>query len=272
MVSQLNGPDCGFIAPSGTTVALFHVPAPETGPVVSRTYSSVLPVLVCRSRRFAISSGKSGFCADLPRDALRDGRHTVAGGDGPGRRVALLVGDGAGLAAQAACPEGGEGLGADERLGHRDRVRVALVVGLHARLLPLLRGRLRVAGGELRGLERAQSCVALVGLLDLRGDVVGALEQLGRVAVVVLILEQAQYLVALLGEGGGAALDGVDRSSVAAATDGPDAGEVAHRRCPLGPWTARSRPDVWVSAVRLSRPVDRARRARGFYVRCERPG
>src|SRR5690606_15830773 len=139
-----------------------------------------------------------------------------------------------------------------------------LRVGLHARLLAAGVGG-RVAGGELRGLERAEACVALVGLVDLRGDVVGALQQLVDVAVVVGVGQELGDLVALLGEGGRCALDGPGRGPADDA-DGAESGPGVTRerasvhRCVLpGPWTAHSRLVVWVAAVRLSRPVDRAR-------------
>src|SRR5690606_6071963 len=171
-----------------------------------------------------------------------------------------------------------QGLRPDERLGHGDRVRLALRVGLHARLLAAGVGG-RVAGGELRGLERAEACVALVGLVDLRGDVVGASQQLVDVAVVVGVGQQSGDLVALLGQGRCATRDGVDRVPLARvlAVGGAALAVAECSACAHWPvLSVRGR----LAAAQMSgclRPSftaggSRPATARGLYVRCERPG
>jgi hypothetical protein len=140
--SKVNGPVFGLSPPSATTAAAFHV---DCGPDVSRMYSSVVPSDVCRSRRFAMSSGKSGFCGMIPGCRLFCGSivPVVTVPDGAARCST------AELAALAVGAEGLQGLGADERLGDGERVLDAAVVGLHARdVAALAGGRLRVAGGR----------------------------------------------------------------------------------------------------------------------------
>ena len=131
-------------------------------------------------------------------------------------------------------------------------------------------------------LDSVLAVGAAAGVPERAGDLVGALDQLVNVTVEVGVLEQAYDLVALLQQGGCAALDGVDRiplgrvlaacGAALAVADGADLGEVAHRGVLSAGGRRAAAHASWVSAVRLLRPVDRARRAHGFYDRCERPG